>query len=103
MSHLPELNEDQRIFLGAADADAARLSTLLAPARTTGLTGHQWLTAAALAAGIADQVAWLAEAADTTAGREPWATSARLIRDTATRFELWAELAETTDELVNPS
>jgi hypothetical protein len=92
VSHLIDLTEAQRVHLAVAEADTGRLTRLIRTARTTGLRVDQWLTAAALATGIADQVQQIADHSPDKYGREPWATSARLIRDTAARFELWAEL-----------
>jgi hypothetical protein len=93
VSHLLDLTQAQRAHLAIAEADTRRLTRLISTAHTIGLRVDQWLTAAALAAGIADQVQQIADRAPDAHGREPWATSARLIRDTAARFELWADLA----------
>lgn len=97
MSHPFALTQPQRTHLGVAEADTERLTPLLRRANTSSLTTFEWLTAAALATSIADQMEQVADLAVDEPGRHLWTTSARLVRDTAARFELWADLAHSQE------
>ena len=101
MSHPFTLTQPQRAHLAVAEADTERLTPLLRRANTTSLTTFEWLTAAALATSIADQLEQVADLAVDEPGRQPWTTSARLVRDTAARFELWADLAHSQELVVS--
>lgn len=102
MSHslaLSALTDQQRVHLALAEDEFARLTQLLAPARATSLSGHQWQIASCLATTVADQSQRIADLAPAATGTW-WTTMARRLRDAAARFEVAADLADLAAELI---
>lgn len=92
------LTAQQRVHLALAEVEFARLTQLLAPARTTTLSGHQWQIASCLATAVADQAQRIADLAPTATGTW-WTTMARGLRDAAARFEVASDLADLAAKL----
>lgn len=101
MSHpiLVTLNDAQRKRLALAGPDALKLARFIAASKqaTEPIPAFCWNVGAALAAGLADQLAAVASSADTPASARLWGFAATRLRDTVTRFELWATLDEPLD------
>lgn len=101
MSHSLALTDQQRAHLAVAEGEFARLTSLLATARITGLSGHQWQIASSLASAVADQAQRVAELAACPTGRRVWGRIADRLRDAAARFEVAADLADVAAELAS--
>lgn len=96
MSHSTLFNDAQQRHLALAEADVRALHRQLRPYRAgLGLSHLDWLTAAALATSVADQLDQVVALADHPSTVTSWAQAARRVRDTAARHELAAALADT--------